>query len=295
MPTSAILPIVFLLPISIRCSDVPVKPIVGMHLTDTGLHRELSYSVQFSDILHGKDCEYILEQLLPAGVYISVDQLNDLKRLKKLNAMYPPFVDIELPTEKSKAFTILLKGIPQHLEVIKLPLHYRYHAPSKKSKYDGAIKCIYIGPFNSNNYYFSKLVPVEIPIPKLYIKCVAQEADSIEDLLETASKYKFCLNVRDINFVQQSNENDSSSTIKSTYSESFENCEWYLTDVHFQLKSDLRADIPIGYETSFPPVLYATIIISWVVSLYTVYRTNANPRRINYKLEEQRILQNKIK
>ncbi|XP_067630097.1 uncharacterized protein PIG-X isoform X2 [Eurosta solidaginis] len=274
MPTSAILPIVFLLPISIRCSDVPVKPIVGMHLTDTGLHRELSYSVQFSDILHGKDCEYILEQLLPAGVYISVDQLNDLKRLKKLNAMYPPFVDIELPTEKSKAFTILLKGIPQHLEVIKLPLHYRYHAPSKKS---------------------NKLVPVEIPIPKLYIKCVAQEADSIEDLLETASKYKFCLNVRDINFVQQSNENDSSSTIKSTYSESFENCEWYLTDVHFQLKSDLRADIPIGYETSFPPVLYATIIISWVVSLYTVYRTNANPRRINYKLEEQRILQNKIK
>ncbi|XP_036331719.1 uncharacterized protein LOC118743259 [Rhagoletis pomonella] len=255
------------------CSQSPPKPIVGMQLGGTGMHRELFYLVQFANSLSDKKCEYILEQQLPAGVYISVDQLDDLKRLMKLNAIYPPFVDIELSTEKSKSFTVLLKGTPQPTDNIKLPIHYRYHAPSK----------------NHN-----KFATVEIPIPKLYIKCDTYESESIEELLETASKYKFCLNEGSINFVTQQSENKSNLSAKSNH-EVYLNCGWYLIDVHFQLKTDLRADIPIGNEKSYPPILYATIIISWVISLWTVFRTHSIPRRINYKLEEQRILQNKIK
>lgn len=262
-----------LLPKGHRCNQAPAKPIVGLQLSDSGMHRDLIYNVQFTNALTDKSCDYILEQLLPAGVYISVDQLDDLKRLQKLNGIFPEFVDVESPTEKSKSFTIMLNGVPQTKDVIKLPIHYRYHAPSK----------------NHN-----KFATVEIPIPKLYIKCKTLEDNSIEELLETASKYNYCLNERSISFVTKPYENNSNSSPKSNH-DLYENCDWYLVDVHFQLKTDLRADIPIGNEKAFPPILYATIIISWIISLYTVFRTHSIPRRINYKLEEQRILQNKMK
>ncbi|XP_053962209.1 uncharacterized protein LOC128865854 [Anastrepha ludens] len=275
MITSAIyfVSLLLVLPKTHSCSQSPPKPIVGMQLSDSGMHRELFYSVQFANTLTNKKCEYVLDQLLPAGVYINVDQLDDLKRLQKLNAIYPPFIDIESPTEKSKSFTVLLKGIPHPTDNIKLPLHYRYHAPSK----------------NHN-----KFATVEIPIPKLYIKCDTHDGGSIDELLETASKYQFCLNKGSIKFVTQLSENESSS-VPTTNLEVYENCGWYLIDVHYQLKSDLRADIPIGNEKAFSPVLYVTIVISWAISLWTVFRTHSIPRRINYKLEEQRILQNKIK
>lgn len=128
----------------------------------------------------------------------------------------------------------------------------------------------------------------------MYIKCKTLEDNSIEELLETASKYNYCLNERSLSFETKINENNSNSSPKANFAV-YENCDWYLIDVHFQLKTDLRADIPIGNEKAFPPILYATIIISWIISLYTVFRTHSIPRRINYKLEEQRILQNKMK
>lgn len=80
----------------------------------------------------GKDCEYTLEQQLPAAVYISTDQLDDLKRLNKLHGFYPKFVDIEMPTEKSQQFNVLIMGNPKITETFKLPIHYRYHAPSNE-------------------------------------------------------------------------------------------------------------------------------------------------------------------
>lgn len=265
--------LLYLLPKVYRCSQSPAKPIVGLQLSDTGMHRDLIYIVQFTNELSDKSCDYILEQLFPAGVYISVDQLGDLKRLQKLSGIFPDFVDIESPTEKSKSFTIMLKGVPQSMDIIKLPIHYRYHAPSKN---------------------YNKFATVEIPIPKLYIKCKILEDNSIEELLETASKHNYCLNERSISFITKLNEINSNSSPKS-HIDVYENCDWYLVDVHFQLKTDLRVDIPIGNEKAFPPILYATIIISWIISLYTVFRTHSIPRRINYKLEEQRVLQNKMK
>lgn len=109
------------------------------------------YSVQFDYPLAGKECEYILRQHLPAAVYVSVDQLDDLKRLKKVNwnrfhrnsgliyifiylfqldAIYPSFVDIEKPTEQSQDFEVFVKGIPKITDTITLPIHFRYHAPN---------------------------------------------------------------------------------------------------------------------------------------------------------------------
>ncbi|CAD7014721.1 uncharacterized protein LOC101458718 [Ceratitis capitata] len=265
--------LLIVLPNSNSCNQLPSKPIVGLQLSEDGMHREIIYTVQFADTLIDKNCQYVLEQLLPAGVYISVDQLDELKRLKKLSATYPKFIDIESPTEKSSPLNVLLYGKSQSIEVFKLPIHYRYHLPSKKN---------------------NKFATVEIPIPKLYIKCEIQENNSIEDLVETASKHNYCQSEASISFIVRFNENESNSTPDSSL-QVHENCDWYLIDVHIQLKTDLRADIPIGNEKAFPPILYATIILSWIISLYTVSRTHVIPRRINYKLEEQRILQNKIK
>lgn len=46
-------------------------------------HRELKYGVIFPD-LQGQQNTFLIKQRLPASVYVSTDQLNDLQRLDKV-------------------------------------------------------------------------------------------------------------------------------------------------------------------------------------------------------------------
>lgn len=48
--------------------------------------RDLKYVTVFSEF-HGKSYSYLLKQKLPAGVYVSTDQLEDLKRFEKVSQM----------------------------------------------------------------------------------------------------------------------------------------------------------------------------------------------------------------
>ncbi|XP_033156137.1 uncharacterized protein LOC117138277 isoform X2 [Drosophila mauritiana] len=107
-------------------------PIVHVEMDKAGMHRTLNYRLRFDIPLVGKDCEYVLLQDLPASVYISTDELDDLQRLKRLNAIYPKFVNIEVATERAQPFSVLLRGTPKITESLALPLHFRYHAPSDK-------------------------------------------------------------------------------------------------------------------------------------------------------------------
>lgn len=110
--------------------------------------------------------------------------------------------------------------------------------------------------------------------------------DLIENSLQTNPHLSYCID-------------ENVPTMKEiTYDENLtekSECQWKQLKVDYQINSPLTAKIPIGNEKAFPPVLYATIILSWIVSLWTVFRTRAVPIRINDRLEQQRLQQKKTK
>ncbi|XP_031641220.1 phosphatidylinositol-glycan biosynthesis class X protein [Contarinia nasturtii] len=104
-----------------------------VQLKSSGFHRDLEYAVVFPD-LQAKQHTFLIKQPLPASVYVSTDQLDDLSRFDKINYFIDkPFIDIEKPTEKSEPFHIHLFGTTAFLQTISLPVHFRYHQPGKKS------------------------------------------------------------------------------------------------------------------------------------------------------------------
>lgn len=46
--------------------------------------REISYNVQLASLPAYDDCKYSIKQVLPADVYVSVDELDHLQRLGKV-------------------------------------------------------------------------------------------------------------------------------------------------------------------------------------------------------------------
>lgn len=94
--------------------------------------RDLKYGVVFPDF-QGTSYTFMIKQKIPASIYVSTDQLEDLRRLEKLSYFIEEDrIDIEKPTEKSESFFIYLFGDTSFLRTIKLPVHFRYHAPGNK-------------------------------------------------------------------------------------------------------------------------------------------------------------------
>lgn len=109
--------------------DVKVK----QDLLNEGFHRNITYEIVFdttenSNGMSLKNCIVALEQVLPAGVYVNPDELSDLRRIGKINALPRNRVNIELPTEHSEPNTVYILGKLIHNEVnIWIPVHARYH------------------------------------------------------------------------------------------------------------------------------------------------------------------------
>ncbi|KAM8713026.1 hypothetical protein ACLKA7_013355 [Drosophila subpalustris] len=222
-----------------------------------GMHRKLNYHVQFANTIVNMHCEYMLLQPLPAAVFISTDELDDLQRLKMLNAIYPKFVDIEIITEKAKPFTVLLRGAVKSEETLTLPIHFRYHAASDKES----------------------TAKVNIGTPELYLNCPTG-INGTEILI--GSDKLHCLNKHESNLEEHRHLHLNADI----------DCSWQQVSVHYQLKSPLLAEIPVGNAKAYSTVLYATIALSWAVSIWTVLYTQSVPRRINRELNE---LQAKVK
>lgn len=238
------------------CCNVVEQPIVSIEMTEAGMHRKLMYNVQFPNSIVNIDCEYILLQPLPSAVFISTDELDDLQRLKMLNAIYPKFVDIEKITEKSSPFTVLLRGTPKTEETLTLPIHFRYHAASDKDT----------------------TAIVEINTPKLYLNLPI----GIDTEIPIRSDKLHCLNKHKSNLEEHHNEHLDSGL----------DCNWREVSMDYQVKEPLVAEIPVGNAKAYTPVLYATIVLSWAVSIWTVLHTQSVPRRINRELHE---IQGKVK
>ncbi|KAL7735903.1 hypothetical protein ACLKA6_002353 [Drosophila palustris] len=232
-------------------------PIIQIEMDKAGMHRKLNYHVQFANTIVNMRCEYMLLQPLPAAVFISTDELDDLQRLKMLNAIYPKFVDIEIITEKAKPFTVLLRGAVKSEETLTLPIHFRYHAASDKES----------------------TAKVNIGTPELYLNCPTG-INGTEILIRSDKLH--CLNKHECNLEEHRHRH-----LKADM-----DCSWQQVRVDYQLKSPLLAEIPVGNAKAYSTVLYATIALSWAVSIWTVLYTQSVPRRINSELNE---LQGKVK
>ncbi|TMW42720.1 hypothetical protein DOY81_012200 [Sarcophaga bullata] len=122
----------------------------------------------------------------------------------------------------------------------------------------------------------------------MFINCPKHEQQLLQDELQVEANTQYCLNVQVPNIIKSA----SHTQISEKWNE---HCNWKFVKIDVKVKSSLRADIPVGNSKAYPPILYATIIMSWIVSLWTVFRTRRIPTAINEKLEEQRILQKKYK
>lgn len=127
---------------------------------------------------------------------------------------------------------------------------------------------------------------VVIDTPTMYINCPKHEEHLLENELQIDANTQYCLD-------EQVPSIKKSARYSQTSGKWNEPCNWKYVMVDVKVKSSLRADIPVGNKSAYPPILYATIIMSWIVSLWTIFRTRRVPMAINEKLEEQRILQKK--
>ncbi|EDV37810.2 uncharacterized protein Dana_GF19764 [Drosophila ananassae] len=242
-------------------------PVVQIDMDRVGMHRTLSYRIRFDYSLVGLDCEYVLLQSLPASVYISTDELDDLRRLKRLNAIYPKFVNIELAAERADTVSILLRGAPKIMETLGLPVHFRYHSPSDKRS----------------------VATVTIPLPELYFNCPIADMELIDSDLVARPDKHYCLNVPESRF----DENIVKDGVPTTKA-NLERCNWRRLHVDCRVKTSLRTEIPVGNARAYGPVLGFTILLGWSMALWIIIRSLANTRRINQRLNEQRLLQQKV-
>ncbi|KAH8284563.1 hypothetical protein KR018_004295, partial [Drosophila ironensis] len=253
--------------------------------------RTLSYRLRFDYHLVGKECEYVLLQTLPASVYISTDELDDLQRLKRLSAVYPKFVNIEVAAERAETFSVLLRGTPKITETLALPVHFRYHAPSDKRCVALILnaKCC-IAHTNFHSKPNRTAATVTIPLPELYLNCPIADSELIESGLVAPTDKLYCLNAPESR-LDEHVVKDGEPTTRAH----LERCNWRRVQVDCRVKTSLRAEIPVGNSNVYGPVLCATILLGWSMALWTIFRSMANTRRINQRLNEQRLLQQKVK
>ncbi|XP_058452671.1 phosphatidylinositol-glycan biosynthesis class X protein isoform X2 [Malaya genurostris] len=189
-------------------------------------------------------CELLLLQNLPSAVYVDTDQLTNMKKFKKINSYVPLYVDVENPTSKSSPFSIYIFENSRKEVNITLPIHFRYHDPSEK-----------------------KFERIQIESPSLFVQCRGSNSRS------------------SLKFKGTSRHPCSSSSQIYDYDKlsQAEHCDWQ--ELEFSnIPTIISVLIPVGNSTSYKFVLPATILISWIGSMYLIYIIIKSGKRVNKKL-----------
>lgn len=129
-----------------------------------------------------------------------------------------------------------------------------------------------------------------IPLPELYLNCPMADSELADSGLVARIDKLYCLNAPESRFDENIVKDGEPTTMAN-----LERCNWRRVHVDCQLKTPLRAEIPVGNASAYGPVLYGTILLGWTLALWTIIRSMANTRRINQRLNEQRLLQQKVK
>ncbi|XP_045498129.1 phosphatidylinositol-glycan biosynthesis class X protein [Colias croceus] len=129
-------------------------------LHNEGFHRNITYEITFGtncndgESMLYEGCSVGLEQVLPAGVYSSPDEIEDARY--KTITVFKNKVNIEAPAHESSPITVHLLGSVRDDSVfLYLPVHARYHRPVEGGG----------------------LARVDIPLPQLYLNCGSNKLD----------------------------------------------------------------------------------------------------------------------
>ncbi|KAG6456384.1 uncharacterized protein LOC115447490 [Manduca sexta] len=141
-------------------------------LRNEGFHRNMTYTIIFDNSedyegLH-RECILALEQTLPSGIYANPDELGDLRRIDRLNAIPKKRINIELPAEYSEpsGVFIISKVTTDKVEVW-VPVHARYHMAAVNG-----------GTFRN-----------DIAPPKLYLRCPDQRLEACNMPVSPSAMY----------------------------------------------------------------------------------------------------------
>uniref|UniRef100_A0A182JK25 Phosphatidylinositol-glycan biosynthesis class X protein n=1 Tax=Anopheles atroparvus TaxID=41427 RepID=A0A182JK25_ANOAO len=225
-------------------STEALNAFLSVAIHNSGFHRDIHYGLRFGRI--GKmSCELLLVQHLPASIYVNTDQLVDMKRFHKINSYVPLYVDVEKTSSKSDPFTVYLYESVRRELNITLPIHFRYHDPSER-----------------------KFERIQVESPTLYVRCRNVQANKYP--LRLVGKATLpCSDSADID--------DYDNLHKA------ELCEW--DEMEFNnLPTVISVLIPVGNSGSYHFVLPATIIVSWIGSMYLIYVILNVGQRANKKL-----------
>ncbi|XP_063696844.1 uncharacterized protein LOC134827902 [Culicoides brevitarsis] len=160
-------------------SEPTISSSLDFFVKNAGFHRELQYRLGFAGF-NRQPCEFILVQNLPAAIFVNTDQLNDLKRLKKIETYVPVYMDVEIPAIKSFHFQMYIFGDVRKAVNISLPIHFRYQQPTDM-----------------------KFVRVEIHSPELYVRCESQEAQKSTKSVEEEFPCRDSSNITDYDKIKE--------------------------------------------------------------------------------------------
>ncbi|XP_050351029.1 uncharacterized protein LOC126773855 isoform X2 [Nymphalis io] len=106
-------------------------------LHNEGFHRNLSYYIDFASDDEEENwiyenCAVGLEQVLPAGVYASQDEIKDNGSKDLLHTIFQTPVNIELPANNASPIRFQLFSVVKDSRThIHIPIHARYHRAKK--------------------------------------------------------------------------------------------------------------------------------------------------------------------
>ncbi|XP_053697828.1 phosphatidylinositol-glycan biosynthesis class X protein [Sabethes cyaneus] len=189
-------------------------------------------------------CELLLLQHFSSAIYVDTDQLTNMKKFKKINSYVPFYVDVEKPTSKSSPFSVYLYETVRREVNITLPIHFRYHDPSEK-----------------------KFERIQIESPSMYLQC---RVTSSKNPLKTTATFRHpCSSSAQIYDYDKLNQ--------------AEYCDWQ--ELEFSnVPTVISVLIPTGNSVSYKFVFPATILVSWIGSMYLIYIIVKSGKRINKKL-----------
>ncbi|XP_014249206.1 phosphatidylinositol-glycan biosynthesis class X protein-like [Cimex lectularius] len=120
---------------------------VSRNINKLGFHRDLSYS--FELITNGvwEECRLCIEEQIPKGLFVNINQIEDLERFGKISALVNATDNIEKPEDESepqnvKLYTNLTRTFNILTSSVNLPFHFRYH----EAQPNGGFKKAVIGP-----------------------------------------------------------------------------------------------------------------------------------------------------
>ncbi|XP_063974314.1 phosphatidylinositol-glycan biosynthesis class X protein [Diachasmimorpha longicaudata] len=122
---------------------------VDFHVDGDGFHRKIYYFVEITNLLE-KDCRAALYLTLPPSLYVSIDELADLKSAGTGIACSEGETDVEIFAEEAKPQRVSMCSVLNETNgIFSLPVHQRYHRTRKEGD----------------------MVTVTLPTPKLLVGC----------------------------------------------------------------------------------------------------------------------------